>query len=211
MEFQSKQLWFLLCQRIAAQGNLNEIYNNLAKRYIESHRAYHTLEHIKECIAEFEQVRHLAFNANAIEWALWYHDAIYDTKAKDNEERSAKLAMEAVRSALLPDNFGKSVVSLIMATKHSEVPTDKDARLIVDVDLSILGQPEEKFNEYERQIRKEYEWIPKNEFIAKRSAVLKSFLDRQVIYLTRFFYEKYEVLARQNIARSLKKLNNFVI
>ena len=85
-------------------------------------------------------------------------------------------------------------------------PTDPDVQLLVDIDLSILGQPEDKFDEYEWQVRKEYEWVPENQFVAGRSEILRSFLDRLAIYSTRFFRNKYEAQARANIATSLARL-----
>ncbi len=201
-----EQRWATLWQRLGAQGDANAVYNGLVVRYSEPHRAYHTLEHIGHCIDELEQVRHLAANSDAVELALWYHDAIYDTKAKNSEERSAALAVEMVRSASLPGNLGQSVASLIMATRHTAVPTDPDVQLLVDIDLSILGQTEARFDEYERQVRKEYEWVPEDQFVAGRSAILKSFIDRPNIYSTQFFRNKYEAQARANIVRSLARL-----
>lgn len=208
MQNQNEQRWLVLWQRLGAQGDAHMVYKDLVARYSEPNRAYHTLEHIGHCLDEFEQVRHFAANSDAMELALWYHDAIYDTKAKDNEERSATLAMEVVRAALLSNNFGQAVVNFITATKHTTVSTVPDVQLIVDIDLSILGQSEEKFDEYERQIRKEYEWVPKDVFVAGRSAILKSFLERPTIFSTQFFRNKYETQAWRNIARSLAQLSN---
>ena len=201
-----EQRWAALWQRLGAQGDANAVYDDLVARYSEPHRAYHTLEHIGHCLDEFEQVRHLATNPDAVELALWYHDAIYDTKTKDSEERSAALAVEEARNASLPDSFGQSVANLIMATKHTTAPTDPDVQLLVDIDLSILGQTGDKFDEYERQVRKEYEWVAEDAFVAGRSSILKSFLDRSTIYSTQFFRNKYETQARRNIARSLARL-----
>ena len=206
MQKQIEQRWLALWQRLGARGNASAVYNDLATRYSEPHRAYHTLEHIGHCLDEFEQVRYLATNPDAVELALWYHDAIYDTKAKDSEERSAVLAAEVVRSASLPDNLGQSVANLIMATKHTATPTDPDVQLLVDIDLSILGQSEDKFDEYERQVRKEYECVAEDAFVVGRSAILKSFLGRSTIYSTQFFRNKYESQARRNIAKSLARL-----
>ena len=196
-----EQRWTALWKRLGAQGDANAVYDDLVARYSEPHRAYHTLEHIRHCLDEFEQVRHLATNPDAVELALWYHDAIYDTKTKDSEERSAALAVEEARNASLPDSFGQSVANLIMATKHTTAPTDPDVQLLVDIDLSILGQTGDKFDEYERQVRKEYEWVAEDAFVAGRSSILKSFLDRTTIYSTRLLLNKYEVQARRNIAK----------
>lgn len=201
-----EQRWTAMWERLGAQGDASRVYNDLVAQYSEPHRAYHTLQHIEHCLDELEQARHLVENPDAVELALWYHDAIYDTKAKDSEERSVALAIEMVRNASLPDNLGQSVANLIMATKHSVTPSDSDVQLLVDIDLSILGQAEERFDEYERQVRKEYEWVSEDAFVAGRSAILKSFLDRPNIYATQFFRNKYETQARRNIARSLARL-----
>ncbi len=208
MTNQSEKIWLDLWSRIGARGDGAAVYKDLAARHNESHRFYHTLVHVMDCLSEFEQVRHLAQNPYALELAIWYHDAVYDTKANDNEERSAKLAIEMMQRALLPDDFSQTVANLILATKHAEIPADPDAQLMVDIDLAILGQSEERFDEYERQIRKEYQWVPDNAFAIGRSAILKSFLDRLVIYLTWFFRNKYEFQARRNIFRSLAQLSD---
>ena len=201
-----EQSWTSLWGRLGAQGDGRRVYRDLVVRYSEPHRAYHTLEHIGHCLDEFEQVRQLATNPDAVELGLWYHDAIYDTKAKNNEERSAALAVEVARDALLPDAFGQLVASLILATKHTAPSADVDAQLLTDTDLSILGQPGDRFDEYERRVRKEYEWVAEDAFVAGRSTILKSFLDRPAIYSTQFFRYKYEAQAWQNIARSLGRL-----
>lgn len=205
---QIERRWQAFWKRLGAQGDGNALYGDIVARYSEPHRTYHTLGHIEHCLAEFEHVRHLAADPGAVELALWYHDAIYDTKTKDSEERSAAFALETIRGSLLPDNLGRSVVNLIMATKHVATPADPDIKLLVDIDLSILGQSESRFDEYERQIRKEYQWVAEDAFVAGRSAILISFIGRPNIYSTQFFRDKYEAQARRNIARSLARFSN---
>lgn len=202
-----KQRWMALWKRLSARGDAGACYDGFVARYSEPHRAYHTLEHVAHCLDELDAIRSFVSDFDAMELALWYHDAIYDPRAKDNEERSAALAVNMVRNASLPDELGQSVTKFIMATKHSVVSADGDALFLVDIDLSILGQAKDRFDEYERQIRKEYEWMSEDAFIAGRSAILKSFLDRSNIYATQFFRDKYEMQARKNIARSLARLH----
>lgn len=204
---ENKRQWLTWWQRVSAQGDSEKVYDDIVARYGEPHRAYHTLAHIKHCLGEFNQVRRLIENPDEVEMGLWFHDVIYDTKAKDNEEKSAELVLQVASNILLPSSFGERVAKLILATKHSESPTNHDVQFLVDIDLSILGQSEAVFNEYERQIRQEYSWIPEQTFIAGRASILKSFIDRPKIYSTRFFQEKYEEQARKNIARSLKHLS----
>lgn len=207
MQNKNKQRWMSLWQRIGAQGDPHIVYNDLVARYSEPHRAYHTIAHIQHCLNEFKKVRNLIANPDAAELALWYHDVIYNTRAKDNEEKSAALATAMIKSASLPNTLGQLVAECIMATKHTVVPANPDIQFLVDIDLSGLGQPKSKFDKNTRQIRKEYEWVPEDAFAAGRSAILQSFLNRPNIYATQFFRDKYETRARQNIARSLAQLS----
>ena len=77
---------------------------------------------------------------------------------------------------------------------------------MLDIDLAILGQEQDIFKEYEDNIRKEYIYVPKEIFNPKRSEILQSFLDRKSIYLTDYFKDKYEEIARDNLKKSIKDL-----
>jgi predicted metal-dependent HD superfamily phosphohydrolase len=132
-----------------------------------------------------------------VELAIWFHDAIYDTRRSDNEQRSADWAKSAV---------GESVGALVMVTRHDAVPEAMDEKVLVDVDLSILGAPEVRFDEYEKQVREEYGWVPGFVYRRKRREILESFLARATIYNTPRFIERYEPQARANLARSVAKL-----
>src|SRR5207253_2303756 len=115
--------------------------------YAEPHRHYHNQRHIADCLAEFDAVRRLAKQPEALELALWFHDAVYDPKATDNEEQSAALAKRCLEGARQPD-LARTVAELVMATKLHGADADPDAALVVDMDLSILGQNETRFAEY---------------------------------------------------------------
>ena len=95
---------------------------------------------------------------------------------------------------------------LIMATQHHAVAEDPDTRLLVDIDLAILGQPAHIFDVYEQQIRQEYAWVPQEAFRQGRTRILRVFLHRSSIYATAHFRPCYEEQARINIARSLRAL-----
>jgi predicted metal-dependent HD superfamily phosphohydrolase len=94
-----------------------------------------------------------------------------------------------------------------MATRHTAVPGGTDAGILVDIDLSILGAAPERFDQYERQVREEYAWVPDFLFRRERKAILKEFLARPRIFSTTHFRDRYEQQARSNIERSLERLD----
>jgi predicted metal-dependent HD superfamily phosphohydrolase len=198
--------WREFWQHLDAHGGATTRWQQLHAAYTEPWRAYHNLEHISHCLEEFTAVRQLASDATAIETAIWFHDAIYDTRRKDNEERCADLADAILREARKPTEFCATVRTLIMATKHDSEPTTNDARLLTDIDLAILGQSRERYTDFERQIRSEYSWVSDRDFAAGRSAILKSFLSRPTVYSSPEFIQKYEPQARRNLARAIKHL-----
>ncbi len=93
-----------------------------------------------------------------------------------------------------------------MATKTHEANSGSDAALLTDIDLSILGQPEKRFDEYESQIRQEYAWVPEPVYRVERAKILRKFLARKRVFATEWFQKKYEDAARQNLQSSVKKL-----
>ncbi len=195
-----------LWNRIKAQGSAEKEFDRLRTMYSEPQRFYHNMVHVESCLAELDSAGQLVQRPDLVEFSIWYHDAIYDTKAKDNEEQSAQLAYDACLDARLSHDFATGTRDLILATKHDAVPQGIDARLLIDVDLSILGKSVQEFDEYEQNIRREYSWVPEDQFRQGRSAILQMFLDRDSIYLTDFFKGKYESQARENLQRSIDAL-----
>ena len=198
--------WREFWRRLGAPGDPLPAYTDLVARYGEKHRAYHTLAHIEHCLQELDSVRTQCIDLNAAEMALWYHDAIYAPRAKDNEEKSAALAVKAGGRWGLPASFLDRVSALILATRHQVIPDDPDAQRVVDIDLAILGQPAARFAAYEKQIRREYKWAPKFLYDKGRAAILKSVVDRSHIYSSDYFHDRYEAVARVNLSRALEAL-----
>jgi predicted metal-dependent HD superfamily phosphohydrolase len=179
---------------------------DLIARYSEPHRKYHTLQHLQECFGKLRELRVLARKPEEIELALWFHDAVYDTKRKDNEEKSADWARSAALQAGVATPAGDRVHELVMATRHNAVPAGIDAQILVDVDLSILGAPPQRFDEYETQVRQEYSWVPGPLFRRERRKILEEFLKRPSLFQTAPFVAAYEARARENLQRSVEKL-----
>ena len=179
------------------------LYEQLLQAYNEPQRHYHTLQHLAECLQLQSESAHLAQRPAEIAIALWFHDAVYDVKAHDNEARSADWAVTALQAAGVGAEVQARVHALIMATEHTTAPLEGDAALLVDIDLAILGAAPARFAEYERQIRQEYAWVPEDVFVEKRRAVLQSFMSRPHIYNTTFFHQMLEASARVNLQKML--------
>lgn len=188
---------------IGARADGQGTYEQLLARYSEPHRHYHTLQHLGECLAMFESVRGLSEHPDEIELALWFHDAIYDTRRPDNEAHSADWARAALREAGVAADRANRVHALIMATRHTANPALPDEQLLVDIDLSILAAEQARFDEYEEQIRKEYAFVPRWLFRRKRRAILQGFLERPSIYSTTHFREMLEQRARANLKQAM--------
>lgn len=193
-------------REVGAVGG-NERATALAARllaaYAEPQRHYHATQHLRECLALFDGVRDLAEQPAEVELALWFHDAIYSVTQGGNEAASAQWARDELAAAGVAAARIARIEALILATRHDAEPLDADQRLLVDVDLAILGAPRERFDEYERQIRAEYAHVPEALFTARRREILQGFVARPAIYATEHFRGWLEAAARVNLARAL--------
>lgn len=200
--------WSEVWEELGLKGD-PELHADLRWRYSSSSRHYHNLHHLMECLELFAETRHLAERPAEVELALWFHDAIYEVKRHDNEIRSAEWAQRELRKAGADDALITRVYDLVMVTRHEGQPVTEDQALLSDIDLSILGARASRFDEYERQIREEYKHVPSPTFKALRRQVLQGFLARPRIYVTQWFFERRERLARANIERSLRQLSRW--
>ena len=179
------------------------LFAQLQACYGEPQRHYHTMQHLGECLAWFEREKALAQRPGEVALALWFHDAIYDVHAHDNEARSADWAREALLAAGASADAAGRVHALVMATRHDAVPEGRDAELLIDIDLSILGAERARFDDYEQQVHAEYAFVPPDIRLPRRRAILQRFLDREAIYATPRMHAQLEARARANLQRSI--------
>lgn len=186
-------------------GGREAVLDALLARYAEPQRHYHTLGHLEECFTRFEQVRSRMTDPSEVAVALLYHDAVYDPRAADNEARSAELAVAEMRRRAASPAAIEGVRDMILATRHAESPSTSDAALLLDIDLGILAADEARFDEYEREVRAEYAWVPGILFRRKRREILEGFLARGRIFTSGAF-DADEAPARANLTRSIGRL-----
>jgi predicted metal-dependent HD superfamily phosphohydrolase len=198
--------WESAWRELGVSNADNSLFHQLVACYSEPHRKYHTMQHLNECFAHLETLRLAAERPAEVELAVWFHDAIYETRRKNNEEKSAEWARDSALAGGLPRDSAARIYDLVMVTKHNVVLFGRDAAIMVDIDLGILGTEAARFDEYENQVREEYSWVPWPLYRRERRKILHGFLSRQTIYCTEHFRTSYEAQARDNIARSLARL-----
>jgi len=91
-------------------------------------------------------------------------------------------------------------------TKSHDTPKNRDGQYMLDIDLSILGTQPDVYDEFERNIRREYKHVPAFIFRKKRKAILEGFLARNMIYVTKHFQHMLENQARINLIRAVSQL-----
>jgi len=182
-----------LCQNFTSDQKLiGSLWQEIKQRHAEPTRHYHTLKHLEHIYSVLPKLDYVT------EFAIFYHDIVYDASRNDNEEQSAllcekQLKLLGVNSELIADIF-----QLILETKTHEPSSQRNA-LFLDTDLAILGSSVEVYNEYIQNVRKEYAIYSDDVYKKGRQKVLEHFLEKERIYISDTFYELYEEQARNNI------------
>lgn len=179
-------------------------------------RAYHNLNHLEEMLGHLPDLstslapahlrpRTLSARAPIFGIALVYHDIVYRAGRKDNEARSADWAAVFLQRAGVPEADQVRCRQLIMATKTHEAATEEEA-VLVDLDLAVLARSQEGYDEYARNVRKEFNLFPDFLYRPGRKKALRHFLNKPFIYHGDIAREKWEAAARSNLERELAGL-----
>jgi len=181
-------------------------FDGLVARYGEVTRAYHTLDHIADCLAELDASPPIA-EARAVELAIWWHDAVYEVASSENERRSAELAERDLALLGEPSELRYEVGRLILLTAgHAVAEGDDAGARLVGIDLSVLGRSAEAYDAYAAAIRQEYAQVPDALYRPGRARILQGFLEGP-IYADPYFAQRYEAQARANLQREIALLS----
>lgn len=202
-----KELFFSIASKYTTDASvLAQFWQELEKNYTPKKRHYHTLIHIKHMLRLAEENREAVEDWDVFVFAIFYHDVVYRVLKSDNEEKSAMLAEKRLTQLGLSKDRIALCSVLILATKTHQISTNSDCNLLLDLDLSILGASWERYEEYARQIRREYSVYPDFLYKPGRKKVLERFLERDFIFKTPAFRAKFEAQARGNLHREISTL-----
>ncbi len=188
--------------------------NNLLKRYAQPHRHYHSWPHIEVLLAWFERVKDQLHHREAVQLAIYYHDAIYQVPGPpktSNEKASAVLLLNELSLTHEPEVLHFAAV-MIEATEAHLIPEQldpdqmNDCALFLDMDLSVLGAEPDIYDRYCEQIRAEYAVIPEELYRPGRAKILAGFLARDQLFFSDHFHLALENQARTNLTRELAAL-----
>lgn len=185
------------------------IFAALRGRYAEDVRAYHTLEHVRQVLDTVERLAPYAENLLAVKLAAWFHDAVYEPGAADNEARSAGYLRAALEPVAVPAAVVEEAARLILLTEgHAAEARDGNGRVLLDADLAILGAEPAAYQQYAQAIRREFAHVPEAAYRRGRADVLRRLLQRDPLYYTRPIQEEREARARRNIRWELAILDD---
>ncbi len=192
----------------APPAAIERTFADVASRYAEPTRRYHTLDHVEAVLATIDELveREPCDERRALSLAGWLHDVIYDPTASHNEAESATYAHDRLVALGLPRELAADAARLIELTaRHVVADDDPDGRILIDADLAILGAPEGVYDAYADAIRAEYAHVPEDLYRAGRAQVLAAFLDRPRLFRTDTAHDRFDATARANLRRELER------
>ncbi len=204
-----KSYWIDLSSKYFKDDTIIETFwTEILTQYTHKNRYYHNLSHINNMLSQLSEVKSKIERIDILKFAIWYHDIIYKSTKKDNEEKSALFAKKRLKSSYLDEKDIKNIQNLIISTKNHQIVLNKneDNAYLLDLDLSVLGTDWKTYKSYIQNIRKEYKIYPNFMYNPARKKVLIYFLERETLYFTDFFKSKLENQARNNLQKEIKLL-----
>ncbi|MDS7942414.1 metal-dependent hydrolase [Acinetobacter sp. V110_1] len=197
-----KHFWFELHQYYHF-SEPQKILDKLIAAYSERQRAYHSVQHLYECLSLHQSIQSELNDPSAVALALWFHDVVYEPQALDNELKSAELFEQLMAQDLQLDTIQK-IKRWILATQKHALADETDLQFLLDIDLAILAATPERFIQYEQQIQQEYSWVDLEVYSIKRKQVLIHFYQSEPLYQTVYFQKNFELNAKQNLKKILE-------
>lgn len=203
-----RDVWDRLADKYSNDSSLiDQFFSELEKKYTSSRRYYHNLHHIQALLTCCETFADQLKDPDVVAFSVFYHDIIYNVLRKDNEPRSARLAVKRLQALTVPPEKTEQVTIYIEATQTHAVTTSVtnpgDLQLFLDFDMSILGADWVAYEAYTQQVRREYRIYPDKMYYPGRKQFLQHCLQTEHIFQTPVFRDRYEARARENMAQEL--------
>jgi len=205
-------VWASVVQALGgARGAARAAGADLDARYAEAHRGYHGAAHVLAVVRDSSalagELGVAPGDVAALTLAACAHDVVYDGRPGEDERASARWAQDQLAAAGVPGPVGARVAQLVLATLiHEAAGDDPAAAALLDADLAILAAAPADYDAYVWAVRGEYAHVDDTAWRIGRAAVLRSFADRERIYVSTPAHDRWEDAARANLARELATL-----
>ncbi len=186
---------------------IESLWKEIEQNHGKKNRHYHNLTHLKYLYDQLNEVKDKIVDWDIVLFALFYHDFIYNALKQNNEEESAKKAVEVLHILSVNKNRIELCNEIILATKGHNTSKNDDVNYFTDADLSILGSDWEYYKTYFKQVRKEYKYYPDFMYNKGRVKVLRHFLAMPRIFKTDDFYNRFERQAKENLQQEITILS----
>ena len=163
-------------QELLNNWNIKCDVNTLLSMWNESHRHYHTLNHLNDLIDQINEnkSKYSGKEYEKLILTALFHDCVYDTMVDDNEEKSADFFMECCQDKSNRDVL--EVKQMILDTKTHE-STKNLSESFNRYDMSIVERDFNQLLDWERGISKEFEGYSKEVYKNGRLKFLESVMD----------------------------------
>lgn len=199
-------------RRLAGEApQARAVGEELLRRWGEPHRRYHTLTHLRETLRAAGLLLGSDADADtdveAVRYAIWFHDAVYEGRPGQDEEESALLAERLLGRMGVVPALVREVARLVrLTTDHHAEVADQEGAVLCDADLSVLGSDTEGYRTYAVAVRDEYRHVPDDLFSAGRIRVLKALLDAPLLFRTEHGRRRWQTRARANMRAEMERL-----
>lgn len=198
--------WTALVARHTDDAAAAETGRALLAAWSEPHRRYHCVDHLRDVLAGVEELADYAADADAVRFAAWYHDSVYNG-LPDDEERSAQRAeVDLARLGVAPALVDEVARLVRMTIGHDPAPGDRNGEVLSDADLAALAVPCESYRHNTAAIRAEYAHVPDDAFRKGRTQVLVALLEGPGVFRTPAGRRRWEESARRNLRAELAAL-----
>jgi predicted metal-dependent HD superfamily phosphohydrolase len=185
------------------------LVDHLLRLYGAPRRAYHDVAHLRAVLDTLATIASApddhCDDTGAVELAGWFHDAVLEPLAHDNEARSADLAAARLPALGVSAPVVEEVVRLVRLTETHQVTFgDRNAAALMDADLAVLGGSPVEYERYRAAVRREYAAVGDAEFQPARAAVLRGLLEHALFHTATVGTREDQ--ARANVERELGEL-----
>lgn len=165
-------------QNLLDKWNIKCDINTILGMWNESHRSYHTLDHLNDIIKQIDENKY-AFTDIQYEKLILtalFHDCVYDPMKQDNEEKSAEFFLKCCEDKTNRDI--QDIYQIILDTKTHE-PSNRLSSNFIQFDMNVITNGTfEQLLEWEKGIAEEYKGYGNDAYKEGRIKFLESLLNK---------------------------------